>query len=45
VVQLDSTGGLTEQQVRTLLESELPVGAQLALEVRFPDAAVRGGAP
>lgn len=37
-VRLDSTGGLTEQQVRSLLESELPVGAELSLEVRFPDS-------
>jgi phage tail-like protein len=43
-VQLDSTGGLTESQVRSLLEQELPVGARLELEVRFPDAA-RSGAP
>lgn len=44
VVQLDSTGGLTEQQVRTLLESELPVGAQLALEVGSPTRGRGAGA-
>jgi phage tail-like protein len=45
VVQLDSTGGLTEQQVRTLLESELPVGALLELEVRYPSDGRGAGAP
>ena len=35
-VQLDSAGGLTEPQVRALLEAELPVGAGLELDVRFP---------
>lgn len=44
-VQVDSTGGLTEQQVRSLLASELPVGALLELEVRFPQEAPRDGGP
>ncbi len=42
-VRLDGTGGLTEQQVRSLLEQELPVGARLELQVGRDD--VRAGAP
>ncbi|MEO3815988.1 phage tail protein [Plantactinospora sp. B24E8] len=35
-VRLDHTGHLTEQQVRGILEAELPLGAELRLDVRFP---------
>jgi phage tail-like protein len=34
-VKLDHTGHLTEQQVRRFLEAELPLGAQIELDVRF----------
>jgi phage tail-like protein len=34
-VRLDHTGHLTEQQVRRFLEAELPLGAQIELDVRF----------
>jgi phage tail-like protein len=34
-VSLDHTGHLTEQQVRGFLDSELPLGAVLELDVRF----------
>ena len=35
VVQMDHTGHLTERQVVGFLQSELPLGAQLRLDVRF----------
>jgi phage tail-like protein len=38
-VRIDHTGHLTERQVYRFLEAELPVGAEIALEVRFPAAA------
>jgi phage tail-like protein len=40
VVRLDHTGHLSERQVRGFLEAELPLGAQLELDVRFPSRAV-----
>jgi phage tail-like protein len=36
VVQLDHTGHLSERQVRRILEAELPLGAQMELDIRFP---------
>jgi phage tail-like protein len=42
VVQLDHTGHLSERQVLGFLESELPLGASIRLDVRFPQPA--GGA-
>jgi phage tail-like protein len=36
VVQLDHTGHLSERQVHRLLEAELPIGAQVELDIRFP---------
>ena len=36
VVQLDHTGHLSERQVRRILEAELPLGAQVELDIRFP---------
>jgi phage tail-like protein len=38
VVRLDHTGHLNERQVYRFLEAELPLGARLALDVRFPAA-------
>jgi phage tail-like protein len=39
VVQMDHTGHLTERQVIGFLQSELPLGAKLRLDVRFqPEA-------
>jgi phage tail-like protein len=38
-VRLDHTGHLTERQVRGILEAELPLGAELRLDVRFPSQA------
>jgi phage tail-like protein len=35
-VRLDHTGHLSERQVRRFLEAELPLGAQIELDVRFP---------
>ena len=35
VVQMDHTGHLTERQVLGFLQSELPLGAQVQLDVRF----------
>ncbi|MGN9911788.1 phage tail protein [Phytohabitans sp. LJ34] len=37
-VSLDHTGHLSEAQVRGFLEGELPLGAQLELDVRYPAA-------
>jgi phage tail-like protein len=42
-VRLDHTGHLSERQVRRMLEAELPVGARLELDVRFPSQAEGGG--
>ncbi len=42
VVRLDHTGHLSERQVRGFLEAELPLGAQVELDVRFPDARAGG---
>jgi phage tail-like protein len=39
-VRLDHTGHLSERQVLRFLEAELPLGAQVELDVRFPS---RGG--
>lgn len=36
VVRLDHTGHLSERQVRGFLEAELPLGAKVELDVRFP---------
>ncbi|GAA0911809.1 phage tail protein [Virgisporangium aurantiacum] len=36
VVQLDHTGHLSERQVHRILEAELPLGAQVELDIRFP---------
>jgi phage tail-like protein len=36
VVSLDSTGPLSEDQVRAFLAAELPLGAVLRLDVRYP---------
>jgi phage tail-like protein len=36
VVQLDHTGHLSERQVRRFLEAELPLGARVELDIRFP---------
>jgi hypothetical protein len=35
-VQLDHTGHLSERQVRRILEAELPLGARVELDIRFP---------
>jgi phage tail-like protein len=43
-VRLDHTGHLDEQQVRALLAQELPLGAVLELDVRFPQAGAGTGA-
>jgi phage tail-like protein len=37
VVQMDHTGHLTERQVLRFLQSELPLGAQVQLDVRLKD--------
>ncbi len=42
VVRLDHTGHLSERQVRGFLEAELPLGARVELDVRFPDARAGG---
>jgi phage tail-like protein len=42
-VRLDHTGHLTEQQVLRFLEAELPLGAQVELDVRFRPERRRGG--
>jgi phage tail-like protein len=42
-VRLDHTGHLSERQVRGFLEAELPLGAQLELDVRFPSGGSGGG--
>ena len=45
VVQMDHTGHLTERQVLGFLQSELPLGAQVQLDVRFqPQQKARGRA-
>jgi phage tail-like protein len=45
VVQMDHTGHLTERQVLGFLQSELPLGAQVQLDVRFqPQQTARGRA-
>jgi phage tail-like protein len=41
VVRLDHTGHLSERQVLRLLEAELPLGAQIRLDVRFPSSRER----
>jgi len=43
VVQMDHTGHLTERQVLGFLQSEMPLGAQVQLDVRFQPP-VRGRA-
>ena len=46
VVQMDHTGHLTERQVMAFLESELPLGARVRLDVRFqPPARGRARPP
>jgi phage tail-like protein len=42
-VQLDHTGHLTEGQVRRFLEAEVPVGARVELDVRYPAGPGRAG--
>jgi phage tail-like protein len=37
-VRLDHTGHLSERQVRRFLEAEVPLGARIELDVRFPSA-------
>lgn len=44
VVHLDHTGHLTERQVLGFLEAELPLGAQVRLDVRFTGQTARGRA-
>ena len=44
VVQMDHTGHLTERQVLRFLESELPLGAQVQLDVRFQQTKASGRA-
>ena len=44
VVQMDHTGHLTERQVLGFLQSELPLGAQVQLDVRFQPQPARGRA-
>lgn len=44
VVQMDHTGHLTERQVMAFLESELPLGAKVQLDVRFQPQPARGRA-
>lgn len=43
-VTLDHTGHLSEQQVRGFLDVELPLGAQVELDVRYPQSPSRGRA-
>ncbi|MFF5287926.1 phage tail protein [Paractinoplanes globisporus] len=44
VVQMDHTGHLTEKQVMAFLQSELPLGAKVQLDVRFQPQPARGRA-
>ncbi|BFU44283.1 phage tail protein [Krasilnikovia sp. MM14-A1004] len=44
VVQMDHTGHLTERQVLGFLQSELPLGARVQLDVRFQPQTARGRA-
>ncbi|MEV6596442.1 phage tail protein [Actinoplanes sp. NPDC051346] len=44
IVRMDHTGHLTERQVLGFLQSELPLGAKVQLEVRFPPQVARGRA-
>ena len=44
VVQMDHTGHLTERQVLGFLQSEMPLGAQIQLDVRFAPQPARGRA-
>jgi phage tail-like protein len=44
VVQMDHTGHLTEGQVLGFLQSELPLGARVRLDVRFQAQPARGRA-
>lgn len=44
VVQMDHTGHLTERQVLGFLQSELPLGARVRLDVRFQPQTARGRA-
>ena len=41
---MDHTGHLTERQVLGFLQSELPLGAQVQLDVRFQPQPARGRA-
>ena len=45
MVQLDHTGHLTERQVLGFLEGELPLGAQVQLDVRFQPQTGAGPGP
>jgi phage tail-like protein len=44
VVQMDHTGHLTERQVLGFLQSEMPLGARIQLDVRFQPKPARGRA-
>ena len=44
VVQMDHTGHLSERQVLGFLQSELPLGARVQLDVRFQPQPARGRA-
>jgi phage tail-like protein len=44
VVQMDHTGHLTESQVMAFLAGELPLGAKVQLDVRYPSQPARGRA-
>jgi phage tail-like protein len=44
VVQMDHTGHLTERQVLGFLQSELPLGAKVELDVRFQPQRAQGQA-
>ena len=44
VVQMDHTGHLTERQVLGFLQSEMPLGARVQLDVRFQPQPARGRA-
>jgi phage tail-like protein len=44
VVQMDHTGHLTERQVLGFLQSEMPLGARIQLDVRFQPQPARGRA-
>lgn len=44
VVQMDHTGHLTERQVLGFLQSEMPLGARVQLDVRFQPEPARGRA-